>query len=213
MKNQENETKLFKKVLSKPKIKMKKIYFITGNESKFKEAEAILKSKNINLTQINLKLKETQTLSQEQVVREKARQAFEVLQQPVIVDDTGIYFSAYENFPGTYTRLLFEGIGFEGLLRLLKTKNKKAYFKTLLCYKDSKTEKVSSGVWKGKITENISKHFNPDWQYNSIFIPEGFKKHLSEIPLEERAKNSHRKKAFDKLNKYLNGNKDETNKN
>ena len=89
----------------------------------------------------------------------------------------------------------------------MKARNKKAYFKTLLCYKDKKTEKVVSGIWKGKITDKISRKFNPDWQYNSIFIPNGCKKTLSEIPLEERAGQSHRKKAFDKLNGFLNGKK------
>lgn len=187
---------------------MEKIYFITENKSKFKEAKLILKSINIKLVQKNLKLKETQTLDQKAVVIEKAKQAYSIIKKPVLVDDTGIYFEEYKNFPGTYTKVLFESIGFNGLKRLLKTKNKKAYFKTFICYKDNKTEKIFSGIWKGKITEGISKKFNSDWQYNSIFIPIDYKKVLSEIPLEERAKKSHRKKAFDKLIKFLKGGKE-----
>jgi non-canonical purine NTP pyrophosphatase (RdgB/HAM1 family) len=191
---------------------MKNVYFVTGNKSKFEEAREILRKSDINLIQTKLNLKETQTLNQEEVLIEKARQAFEVLQKPVIVDDTGIYFEEYANFPGTYTKLLFEGIGFKGLLRLLKTKNKGAYFKTLICYKDDKTEKVVSGIWKGRITSKISKKFNPDWQYNSIFMPSGYKKTLSEIPIEERAKKSHRKKAFDNLNGLLKRSRKKTEK-
>jgi len=184
---------------------MRKIYFITGNKSKFEEASRILENLDIQLVQKNLSLKETRSLNQEEVVREKARQAFSRLKAPVLADDTGIYFEEYEIFPGTYTKFLFKAIGFEGVDRLLKGKNKDAFFKTLICYKDRKNEKVFSGIWKGRITENISKKFNPDWQYNSIFIPENSKKVLAEIRLEERAKKSHRKKAFDKLIKFLGG--------
>jgi len=184
---------------------MKTIYFITGNNSKFKEAEKIIKNKNIKLVQKNLDLIEIQSLNTGKVVKDKAKQAFEKLKKPIIVDDTGIYFEEYKNFPGTYTGHLFKSLGFSGLLRLLKTKNKNAYFKTFICYKDKYIEKVFSGVWKGKITNKISKKFNPDWQYNNIFIPNNCNKVLSEISLEKRAKLSHRKKAMDKLNNFLKG--------
>jgi len=183
----------------------RKIYFITGNKSKFKEAKILLGNLNIDLVQKDLGLNEIKTLDQETVVLEKARQAFKKLKKPVLVDDTAIYFENYRNFPGTYTKTLFQSIGFEGVERLLKGVNKKAYFKTLICYKDNNVTKVFSGTWKGKIVNQISKMFNPDWQYNSVFIPAGFKKPLSEIPLEERAKNSHRKKALDSLKKYFGG--------
>ena len=73
----------------------------------------------------------------------------------------------------------------------------------MVVYKDNGTTRIFSGIWKGKIVDEISEKFNPDWQYNSIFVPEGYKKPLSEIPLTERVKNSHRKKAFDKLVRYL----------
>ena len=80
--------------------------------------------------------------------------------------------------------------------------NRKAFFQTMICYKDCQTAKVFKGIWKGEITPKMSEMYNPDWQYNSIFIPAGFKKPLSEVPLESRAKKSHRKKAFDQFIKY-----------
>lgn len=180
-----------------------KIFFITENESKFQEAKLIFEEKGIELEKIDLKLDEFQTISQENIVINKAEQAFKVLQRPVITDDTGIFFSDYKNFPGTYTKVLFECIGFEGLKKLMEGTSRKAFFRTLLCYKDKNITKVFSGDWKGEITEEISQKFNPDWQYNSIFVPESFSMPLAEIPIEERAKHSHRKKAIEKLAKYL----------
>ena len=177
------------------------IYYITGNKSKFDEAQLILN--NVKLISLDLKTEELQTISQEEVVLKKAEQAFKALKKPVIVDDTGIFFSDYKDFPGTFTRTLFDCIGFKGVEKLLEGTSRKAYFKTLLCYKDEKVTKIFSGDWKGKIISEISKKFNPDWQYNSIFIPEDFSVPLSELSMEERAKHSHRKKALDKLAKYL----------
>ncbi len=179
----------------------KQLNFITGNNSKFMEARLIL-GKRAEPVQKDIEIIEPKTSKQEEVVLEKARQAFQQLKAPVLVDDTGIYFEAYKDFPGTATKLVFQAIGFNGIARLLRGSKRGAYFRTLLCYKDSKTTKIFEGVWRGRITSKLSKRFNPEWEYNSIFIPEGFSKPLSEIPLEVRAKLSHRKKAFDKLVRF-----------
>ncbi|MFA5026737.1 MAG: non-canonical purine NTP pyrophosphatase [Candidatus Methylomirabilota bacterium] len=182
---------------------MEKIYFITGNKSKFEEAEQILSDANITLTLKNLKLDEIKEIEQKKVVVEKARQAFAQMKKPVLVDDTAIYFSSYKNFPGTYTKFLFQAIGFDGIRKILEGKSKNAHFKTMICYKDSANEKIFSGIWNGKIASKRGGKFNPNWEYNCIFIPSGCKNALSEISMEERAKKSHRRKAFNALIRYL----------
>jgi XTP/dITP diphosphohydrolase len=186
-------------------MKIKNIYYITGNESKFKEASEILKNTGINLIKKDLEIKEIKSLNQELVVINKARQAFLKLKKPLIVDDVGIYFKAYNKFPGTFTRYLFEAIGFEGIEKLLFGKNRKAFFKILLCYKDEKSEIIFKGILNGNIIKNIKKNFNKNWQYDNIFIPENFNASLSEIPINKRAKFSHRKKAFNKFIKWVKG--------
>jgi non-canonical purine NTP pyrophosphatase (RdgB/HAM1 family) len=193
----------------KPKESQEKrtIYFITGNKSKFEEAQLIMQQElgetDIEFGFADIKLEEPKTLDQERIVRAKAEQAFKALGKPVICDDTAIVFEAYNNFPGTFTKYVFETIGFEGVAKLLAGKSRNAHFQTLLCYKDDSHCLVFRGTWRGVITEDISKMFNPDWQYNSIFIPEGFLVPLSELTMEERAKHSHRKKALQKLAEWL----------
>ena len=189
------------------KKKSGKIYYITGNNSKFLEAKEIMKDSEVVLEQKDLKIQEIKSLEQEKVLLGKAREAFKQLKKPLIIDDVGIYFEEYPKFPGTFTKFLFEAIGFEGIEKLLAGKNRNAYFRILLCYKDTKSEKVFEGILKGKIIENTQDLKNKDWQYDNIFVPENFKVSLSEIFLEERAKFSHRKKAFDKLLEWLNGKK------
>ena len=177
-----------------------KIHFITGNASKFEEARLIIGTR---LVQRALSLVEPKTNDQREVVLEKARQAYNALKAPVMVDDTGIYFEAYKGFPGAATKLVFQGIGFKGIFKLLNGEKRGAHFKTLICYKDSKTTEVFEGVWHGRIITRPSRSHNPEWEYNSIFIPEGFTRPLSEIPLEVRARHSHRRKALDKFVRWL----------
>jgi len=181
----------------------KQIYFITGNKSKYEEAQLILNNASIVLVQKDLQLTEIQSIDQEQIVLDKAEQAFNQLKQPVLVDDTAIFFEQYLGFPGVYTKHVFNTLGIKGIQRLLRNSDRSAYFRTLVCYKDAQSCKLFSGVWKGVITRNISKLFNPDWQYNSIFIPEGYTKPLSEISIEERSTQSHRRKAFNELMRYF----------
>ena len=74
---------------------MKELYLITGNKSKFEEAREILKDTDIELKQEKIDLIEIQSIEQEQVVIDKAEQAFQKLKKPVLVDDTGIFFEEY----------------------------------------------------------------------------------------------------------------------
>jgi len=194
------------------------VYFITGNKSKFEEASLILKeavsSAGINLVQKDLKVEEPQVLDPEKVVKAKAEAAFKQLGSPIMCDDTAIFFEAYPNFPGTLTKFVFQSLGFRGVEKILQGVKRGAYFQTLVCYKDSEQCLVFKGVWKGTITNNISSMFNPDWQYNSIFIPEGFNIPLAELSMEERAKHSHRKKALEQFAQFLiNRNNQMNNKN
>lgn len=193
---------------------MDKIYFITGNKSKFEEAKMImdeaLRSSGLVLLQKDLKLEEPQSIDQEEVVKSKAEQAFSQIGKPLICDDTAIYFEAYPRFPGTLTKFVFKSIGFKGVEKLLVGENRRAYFQTAVCYKDKDQCIVFKGTWKGRITEDVSNSFNPDWQYNSIFLPEGFDISLAELSIEERAKHSHRKKALEQLANYLSKKEQET---
>lgn len=181
----------------------KELHFITGNNSKYEEAKLLLKETSITLIKQDLKTEELKSLDQEKVVIDKANKAFEILKKPVLTDDTGIYFDEYKDFPGTYTKSLFKAIGFRGVERLLSGTKRTAYFKTIVCYKDEHTTKTFSGIFKGRIVDEVSKKFNPDWEYNSIFIPDDFDVPLSEIPLVERAKVSHRSAALKELVKFL----------
>lgn len=189
-------------------VLMESIYIVTGNQSKLAEFKAILEPLGFRVKSHSVEVEEPKTLDQEKVAISTAIQAYKVVNQPVITDDTGIFFRNYTNFPGTYTKFLFQAIGFEGIRRLMRVKNKDAYFQTTLCLYDGKETKTFQGWLEGKVTLKQSKKFNQDWSYDSIFIPKGSKKYFSEYTLEERKRISHRAKAIKKLIKFLKENHD-----
>lgn len=184
-------------------MQKKEIIFVSGNRHKYNELCAIL-GKEARLKMKTLPIEEPDLASLEAVARRKAEQAFAKIKKPVIVEDTGVYFGAYKNFPGGLAKRVYEGIGFKGLIALIRTaKNRKAYFKTAICYKDAKLEKVFSGIMKGRLIDRVVAEEKDRLPYEKLFIPEGYKIAVAEMPLKEKHGISHRAKAARKLGKWL----------
>ena len=142
---------------------------------------------------------------QEEVAKEKARAAAKELGQTVITEDTGLYLEAYENFPGTYSKFVFLGVGLNGILKLLEDKPRNAHFETIVGYCEPGNEPmVFVGICKGEITEEVHQPITHGVPYDSIFIPEGESRTFSEMTKEEKAKYSHRAKAINKFAEWFN---------
>ncbi|WP_457612116.1 XTP/dITP diphosphatase [Methanocaldococcus sp.] len=176
-----------------------KIYFVTGNKNKIKEAKAILK--DFEIEQIKINYPEIQG-SLEEVAEFGAKYCYDILKKPLIVEDSGFFVEALKGFPGTYSRFVQETIGNEGILKLLENKrDRRAYFKAVIGYCDKDGVRLFSGVVKGTVSEEI--RGDKGFGYDPIFIPEGFDKTFGEMELEEKNKISHRRKALEELRKFL----------
>ena len=73
------------------------LHFVTSNPNKFRELSELLE---INLSQIDHDLQEIQTTDLHELVKFKIRNAYEYAQAPVIVEDTSLYFEAWNELPG-----------------------------------------------------------------------------------------------------------------
>lgn len=183
---------------------VKEIFLVSGNLHKFSEMSKILKQHGIKLKlKKGLKIIEPDADSLEESAEFKAKQAFEQLKKPLIVEDTGVYFSAFKDFPGIYPKRMFLSLGFEGLLKLLEGKKRTGYFKTVVCFIDSKQSKTFSGKVFGRFDErvhNLKKNVLP---YEKIFIPKGYKVTMSDIPRNEKNTFSHRFQATKKFAEWF----------
>jgi XTP/dITP diphosphohydrolase len=191
------------KIKNEKKLK-KIITLVTGNQSKLMEAIEIAKKYPIKIVGKKLYLPEIMEINAEKIIIEKAKYAFKKIKKPLIVDDSGIYFEAYPNFPGVFTKFIIKLLGFDGIFKLLKGKTRGAYFQCTICFIESNLQKpiLFKGICKGRIAEKISNIFDLNSEFNSIFIPEGENRTFSEMTIEERKKFSHRRKALEKFLKW-----------
>ena len=180
-----------------------KLYFLTGNKHKFNEVKKSIGKLGIEVEQINVGKPEIQADTLEEVSRYAAEKVANGLRKPVIVEDTGIFFKAYKNFPGVYSKFIYESAGYVGILRLLKGKTRKAYFKTVAAYcEPGKKAVLFEGISKGRIAKKavcLDKDVMP---YDRIFIHRGAKRPWCK-DLKHKYKVSHRKVAVEKLANYL----------
>jgi len=184
--------------------KMKKLTFITTNKHKAQEIAAILRDYGIEIEQVIMEYEESKEDAMEAVSKKAAKFLADKLNKPLIVEDTGLFFKAYNNFPGAQPKFVIKAIGFDGIFRLLKDKDRSAYFKTVIGYCEPGQEPIIfQGELPGKIIEEVIEPETEAMPYDHIFVPEGLDKAVVQLTLEEKNAISQRGKAARKLGEYL----------
>ncbi|MBI5066328.1 RdgB/HAM1 family non-canonical purine NTP pyrophosphatase [Candidatus Woesearchaeota archaeon] len=177
---------------------MKNITFVTGNKNKLKEVEEIL---GIKLNHQDIDLHEIQEVSVECVVEHKAKKAYEIIQKPVVVEDAGFCFDAFNGFPGALIKWVLKYLGRENICKMLNEFDRSAKAMCAVGYYDGKNFQAFVGEIKGKIAETPKG--DSKFGFDPLFIPEGQKKTFAEMSSEEKNKISHRSKAWTKFKKFL----------
>jgi XTP/dITP diphosphohydrolase len=156
---------------------MNSLYYVTTNKQKVETVQNYIHNNNLNIRieQLNLDLSEKQAEAQEEVALDKAEKAFEIAKNnPILVDDEGMFFDAYENFPGVYTKFIMQSLRYIGMVRLLPSSvSHSATFKVSLVYKDADVTKLFQGAVRGKISIDESMYNDLHPSFAKCFIPEG----------------------------------------
>lgn len=183
---------------------MKKIAFVTTNKSKAEEINDALKEYGFCVEQIKADKREDKDADMETVAKCAAKELCEELKMPLIVEDTGLFFKAYDNFPGSQPKFVFKGIGYDGIFRLLDGKDRSAYFETVIAYCEPGKDPVCfDGKMHGQVSEEIFEPKSDYMPYDSIFVPEGKDKPICQIVIQEKGLFSQRGQATKKLGEYL----------
>lgn len=95
---------------------MKQFTFVTGNEKKAAYLSTLL---GLPVKRHKVDLDELQTTDIDALVSHKARQAYDMLQTPVLVEDQGLSFTALNGLPGPFIKFFVEESGQEALCRML----------------------------------------------------------------------------------------------
>lgn len=177
---------------------MQTITFVTGNKAKAEQLSIYLA---IPLLHHTLDLPEIQSLDLAEIVHSKTMAAYQILSTPVLVEDVGLSFEAYNKLPGTFIKWFLQELGNEGLCKMVEYTSRKALAQVLFGLYDGENYTTFFGETKGSISHTPKGEHGFGW--DSLFIPDGSSKTWAEMDNQERSETSMRRGALQKLAKFL----------
>ncbi len=175
------------------------LYFITGNNGKFLEAQKELAP--IQIEQKNIDLIEIQSLDTKEVIENKLKEALKQINGEYFVEDVSISLDALNGFPGPLIKWFLKAVGREGIYEICKSKNNfNAIAICTIGYSNNSDIKFFEGEIKGKV---VAPKGESNFGWDPIFEPIGFNKTFAEMNPEEKNKISHRGIAVRKFKEFL----------
>jgi len=176
-----------------------KLHFVTSNPNKFQELSELLEC---NLSCIELDLQEIQTTDLHELVKFKLRQAYQHVQAPVIVEDTSLYFEAWNELPGPLVKFFIKNIGLSGMVKALdEFSNNSA---SVTCCLGFTKNGDNIYLFEGKVKGSIVKpRGSQNFGWDAIFLPAGYQQTFGEMSSQEKHQISPRGEAAKKFSDFL----------
>lgn len=109
------------------------LHYVTTNQGKVREAGEYLDA----VEALDLDYPEIQADDLETVAAAGARVAYRSVEEPVIVDDSGLFIEAFDGFPGPYSAYVEDTLGVAAVGRLARAEGAtRAHFRCVLAYCD-----------------------------------------------------------------------------
>jgi XTP/dITP diphosphohydrolase len=175
-------------------------YFVTSNIHKFMEARQILAEYGLAAAKLKVEAVEIQDDSLENIAKHSVRDAVKNCGLPVFVEDAGLFVEALNGFPGPYSRYVYDTVGVDGILKLMKnTENRASYFMSAVAFGSPEEQPVCFvGKVEGKLS--LRKRGTAGFGYDPIFVPlEGDGRTFAEMTTAEKNGYSHRARALRKF--------------
>lgn len=169
---------------------------VTGNPGKLAEARRLA---GFDFESVAVDLPELQSLSYEEVVREKGAEAWRLLGRPLVVEEAGLGLSALGGFPGPLVKWMLEAAGAEGVARTgIALGDPRATATCLLLYKDAEREILAEGETHGTLI--APGRGTNGFGFDPVFLPDGAGGlTYGELEGAEKDATSHRGKAWREL--------------
>ena len=150
---------------------MHDVVFVTGNPEK---AENFSRHIGLPIAHEPAELDEIQTLNAAELVGHKARQAFDQLGKPVLVEDVTFVFDAWGELPGPFVKFFVAADnGAEKMCRMLDGfDDRRAEARCTFGYFDGEEVRYFSGQMTGGIADGP--RGNGGYGFDRIFQPDGF---------------------------------------
>lgn len=159
---------------------MKTINLITHNPNKVREFKQLLEP-DFKIEHLDYDYPELRSDSPQEIVEIAAKSLAEKLQKIVVVEDSGFFITALNDFPGTCTAYIHKRIGNKGIIKLMKNikdKERTCYYISAIAYCEPGNKPISFlGKEQGKVSLRIAG--KNGWGQDPIFIPRKFNNKLN----------------------------------
>ena len=180
----------------------KRPVFITGNQHK---ADYLANILGIELPHQKVDLEEIQSVSLEEIVEHKVKQAYQIIGRPVLVEDVSLTFTAFGELPGPFIKFFIESPdGLEKLCRMLDSfEDRTARAECVFGYYDGANIEFIRGGLDGSIAQHP--RGENGFGFDRILQPNGYSgKTRAELNNEDDRKTYGIIKPFAALREYLN---------
>lgn len=168
---------------------------VTGNRGKIAEARLAL---GIEIEAVEVDLPEIQDLDLLEILQQKAAVAWELVQQPLVVEEAGLSLTALNGFPGPLVKWMLEAMGAEGIARTAHALgDPRAIARCALLYRDAERTVVAEGNTPGTLV--LPGRGGHGFGWDPVFLPDGETRTFAELQGREKDAVSHRGKAWREL--------------
>ena len=191
---------------------MQDIFFCTGNKGKLAYLRQALSPYGVSVLQAEIDLIEPQFDTVAEIAEYKAIQAFEKLQKPIVVEDSGLCINALNGFPGPYTKYVSDHLMPEHIAKMMSDEDdRSAYFQAMLIYIDENgqmhkfEETIAASICHDVDTSPLHPDaWSPLWRVISV-TPCGLQINaLSDTARDDLTKHRAETSRFAKLGTFLN---------
>ena len=178
-----------------------RIWMGTSSDHKYEEAREVLAEYGVELERLSIERVEIQADDPE-LIAEYSLRVLDV-DVPILIEDAGLYIDKYYGFPGPYSSYALRTIDNEGILKLMEGETERgARYLSAVAFRDGDTSVTFTGEVVGRIA--METRGTNGFGYDPIFMPEeGDGRTFGEMSAAEKARISHRARAFRKLGEWL----------
>lgn len=178
-----------------------RIWMGTSSDHKYEEAREVLTEYGVELERLSIDRVEIQADDPE-LIAEYSLKVLDV-DIPILIEDAGLYIDKYYGFPGPYSSYALRTIDNEGILKLMEGETERgARYLSAVAFRDGDTSVTFTGEVVGRIA--METRGTNGFGYDPIFMPEeGDGRTFGEMSAAEKARISHRARAFRKLGEWL----------
>lgn len=174
---------------------------MSSNQHKIDEVQRILAPVGVDIIAMPQKIQELQTEDVYALVKDKLIKAFGAIGRPLFVEHTGLYLSGLNGLPAGLTQIFWDRLQADRFASLVAgLGDAKVTAKTVLGYCDGYNMHLFEGAIEGTVPTTPAGP--PDFQWDCVFIPDGFNKTFAEMgPAKDSI--SMRRIALDKFADHL----------